>query len=74
MDKRAVPYTSGSVHQLNFGDMISASIVDPTVGVSSVILMKLYRDDNAYTGNAVTFQMDIHYQQDTLGSRTEYSK
>ena len=74
MDKRVIPYTSGSVHQLNYGDMISGSIVDPTVGVSSIIIMKLYRDDNAYAGNAVAYQFDIHYQQDSVGSRTEYSK
>jgi len=74
MNNRVIPYTSGSIHQLNYGDMISGSIVDPTVGVSSIIIMKLYRDDDAYTGNAICYQFDIHYLQDSLGSRTEYSK
>lgn len=44
------------------------------IGVSSIMLIKLYRDDNTYTGNAVTYQFDIHYQKDTIGSRQEFIK
>lgn len=76
MDQRVSSYTSGSLHQLNYGsNMISASMMASSgVGVSSVMLIKLYRDDNAYAGNAVTYQFDIHYIKDGQGSRTEYSK
>jgi len=39
-----------------------------------MMLVKLYRDDNTYTGDALTFQFDIHYEIDTVGSRQEYVK
>lgn len=76
MDQRVAPFTSGSLHQLNYGsNMISASMMAADgYGVSSIMLIKLYRDDNAYIGNAVTYQFDIHFQKDTIGSRSEYSK
>lgn len=76
MSRTAVTYTSGSIHQLSYGTLISGSILQSTtVGVSSIMLIKLYRDTgDTYTGNAVTYQFDIHYQKDSLGSRTEYVK
>ena len=72
MSTRAITWTSGSVHQLSYNPTpISGSSI---TGVSSIMLIKLYRDDNAYTGDCVTYQFDIHYQKDTLGSRTELNK
>jgi len=72
MDTRQVVYTSGSIQQLNYSaGGISGSHI---AGVSSLMLIKLYRDDNAYSGNAITYQFDIHHEIDTLGSRSEYSK
>lgn len=76
MPLRVLPYTSGSMHQLNYGTAISGSILGSGIGagVSSIMLIKLYRDDDTYTGNAITYQFDIHYEKDTLGSRTEFAK
>jgi hypothetical protein len=42
--------------------------------VSSIFLFKLYRNDNDYAGDALTYEFDIHYEMDSLGSNTEYSK
>lgn len=76
MNIPAVTYTSGSVHQLTYGSKISGSMLQTTtVGVSSIMLIKLYRDDNAtYSGNAVVYQMDIHFLKDSIGSRQEFIK
>ncbi len=72
MSQDEYPYTSGSMHQLTSGSVfISGSHIS---GISSLMLVKLYRDDNTYTGDAVTYQFDIHIQKDTLGSITELSK
>ena len=60
------PYTSGSIAQLTTGSAkISGSHISEE---SSMLLVKLYRDDNTYTGNAVTYQFDIHIEKDALGS------
>lgn len=75
MNVPVVQYTSGSTHQLSYGStMISGSMLTSGIGVSSMILMKLYRDDNTYSGNAIAYQLDIHYEKDSVGSRTEYAK
>jgi hypothetical protein len=72
MSNRVFPYTSGSIHQLNSG---SAPINGSGItGVSSIMLIKLYRDDTSYTGNVITYQFDIHILKDTLGSRASSSK
>jgi len=72
MDVDAMPYTSGSIHQLTGG---SATIDGSHItGVSSLMLIKLYRDDNTYTGNAATYQFDIHLQIDGFGSANKFSK
>lgn len=72
MASREYPYTSGSMHQLNYNPSgISGSHIS---GVSSMMLVKLYRDDNAYSGNAIAYQFDIHRAIDTMGSREEYAK
>lgn len=75
MNIPAVTYTSGSMHQLTYGSLISGSVINESViGVSSIMIIKLYRDDNTYTGNAVTYQFDIHYEKDTIGSRQQFVK
>jgi len=72
MATRAFAFTSGSMHQINYNTTgISGS---PITGVSSVMLMKLYRDDNAYAGDAVTYQFDIHFLKDSGGSINEFYK
>ena len=72
MDRKTFPYTSGSIQQLNSGSApISGSHI---TGVSSIMLIKLYRDDTAYSGDAATYQFDIPIMKNSLGSRTEYIK
>lgn len=72
MANKTMAYTSGSMHQLNSGSIsISGSSIN---GVSSIMLIKLYRDDNAYAGNALVYQFDIHYQKDGFGSINVYTK
>jgi hypothetical protein len=72
LDQDIVPYISGSVHQLTGGSgVISGSHIS---NVSSIMLIKLYRDDNTYSGAAVTYQFDIHICKDSLGSREIYIK
>ena len=72
MANKRLAYTSGSMHQLNSGSaMISGSNI---TGVSSIMIIKLYRDDNAYAGNALVYQFDIHYLKDGFGSFNEFTK
>jgi len=46
--------------------------------ISSILTIKLSRmgndDDDTYTGDALLKEFDIHYQIDTVGSRTELTK
>jgi len=75
MSTPAVTYTSGSMHQLTYGAKISGSMISETgMGVSSVMLIKLYRDSDLYAGNAVVYQFDIHYEIDSIGSHQEFVK
>ena len=67
-------YTSGNLHQItDFGEI---SGVGKTI--SSLMLIKLYRNDNidagAGTGDALAFELDIHFQIDSWGSFEEYAK
>jgi hypothetical protein len=70
MSTKAATYTSGTIHQLSYG----AAIAGTGHTISSVMEIKLYRDDNAYTGNVLATSFDIHFESDLLGSRTEYTK
>lgn len=72
MNRPAFVWTSGSIQQLSSGSApISGSSI---TGVSSIMLVVLYRDDNTYTGAANTYHLDIHVLKDTLGSHTTYNK
>jgi len=63
-------YVSGNLHQVSsFG-----AIAGTGKGISSILLMKVYREDNTTTGDVLGFQFDIHYEKDTIGSRTEFVK
>ena len=35
--------------------------------ISSIMIIKLYRDDNAYTGDVLTYEFDIHYTRSRFG-------
>lgn len=71
MDRAVKPYVSGQIHQIN-DSLIGISGEGKTL--SSMLLIKMYRDDNVYTGDALTYQFDIHYRIDSLGSNYEYIK
>ena len=64
-------YTSGSIAQIcEFPSIDGSSQVD----VSSILEVKLYRDDNVVSGDVLVKEFDVHYQIDQLGSREEYTK
>lgn len=60
-------YVSGNLHQL-VGT--GSGIAGTGKVISSILLMKLYRQDNVYTGDVLTFELDIHHQRDSDGSAT----
>jgi hypothetical protein len=65
-------YTSGSILQISAFPEIDGSAID---SVSSIIDVKLYRDDNVVAGDVLMKEFDIHYQIDQeRGSRQEYIK
>jgi len=65
----AFPYTSGTINQItNLG-----SIDTTGLSLSSVIQVKLTRTD-AVAGNINATFIDMHYERDSLGSRTESTK
>ena len=67
----AFPYTSGSILQIAEFPEIDGSAIDM---VSSIIDIKLYRDDNVVSGDVLLKEFDIHFQRDTFGSRQEFIK
>lgn len=66
----AITYTSGSIHQISSFPAITGS----GKGISSMLVVKLYRDDNTTTGDVLAFQFDFHYQVDSFGSSQEFIK
>lgn len=65
------PYTSGSILQIASFPEIDGSSIN---SISSVMDIKIYRDDNDVTGDVLLKEFDIHYQIDSYGSRQEYIK
>lgn len=58
---------------------IGTGITGTGKGISSIIMCRLTRvgsdgTSDTYTGNAALLSLDIHYETDTFGSRTEYIK
>jgi phage minor structural protein len=72
MNEYAVtPYVSGTIANIVKG----ADGIDGTgKEISSILKLKLYRDDNVYTGDMLVDQFDIHIEVDSLGSQEEYTK
>lgn len=63
-------YTSGNLSQIT-----AFTPIDGTgYGISSLLLVKLYRNDNVTTGDVLAWDFDIHYQIDTIGSLGEFTK
>lgn len=68
-------YTSGTLLQITDFAMIDGSGI---TGVSSILLVKVWRDDNvdggAGSGDALAYEFDVHYEKDQPASANEYSK
>lgn len=71
LNKYSATYVSGSLSQIIEGQTMIAGTGKK---VSSILKIKLYRNDNVYTGDFFADQFDIHYQQDSFGSVLEYVK
>jgi hypothetical protein len=74
-NNRVYTWTAGNLHQYDEFAFIDGSLISD---VSSIFLVKVYRDDNidagAGGGDALAWEFDFHYQINTLGSKTEYIK
>ena len=71
MDSLSFVYTSDTILQIGEFPLIEGSGIS---GVSSILDVKLYRDDNVVTGDVLLKEFDIHYEIDAPGSRTEFVK
>jgi hypothetical protein len=71
MDGLVIAYTSGNVHQIS-RNVLGIDGTGKTL--SSCLQIKLYRDDNVYTGDALATMFDIHIECDALGSSQEFVK
>jgi hypothetical protein len=67
----AFTYTSGSIMQIASFPEIDGTGKDT---VSSILDIKLYRDDNVVVGDVLVKEFDIHYQRDDRGSQGEFTK
>jgi hypothetical protein len=70
MNSYALTYTSGTIAQIIKGTGVSGS----GKTISSLLKMRLYRDDNVYTGDILMDSFDIHIEMDSIGSASEYTK
>lgn len=66
-------YSSGTIHQMSISPT-HAGISGSGKTISSILIVKFYRDSDPYSGDARFLQLDIHYERDGLGSRTESAK
>jgi len=67
----AFTYTSGAILQIVAFPGIDGTGID---SVSSMLDIRLYRDDNVVTGDVLVKEFDLHYQMDMMGSRQEFIK
>ena len=68
-----ITYSSGVIHQMWDFPSIDMSSVS---GVSCIVDWRIARDGDSdtYNGNMYLMEFDIHYEVDSLGSDTEYTK
>jgi len=66
----AFAYTSGSILQI----LKFPVIVGTGKTLSSILDMKVYRDDNVVSGDVLGKEFDIHFEINAPGSRQEYIK
>jgi hypothetical protein len=67
----AFTYTAGNMLQIAAFPDIDGSAIG---SVSSMMDIKLYREDNVAIGDVLTKEFDLHYEIDSLGSKEEYVK
>jgi hypothetical protein len=65
MNVNSATWASGTISNMIYG---SAAIDGTGKDESSILLIKLYRDDNAYTGDLLVDEFDIHYTLARFGS------
>lgn len=70
LDTYSYTYTSGTLGQISYSEPIDGT----GKTISSILLIKLYREDNTYTGDALVDDFDIHLLMDSVGSNYEYVK
>lgn len=67
MDTNSVVWTSGTISNTIYG---AEPISGIGKGPSSILLIKLYRDDISYSGDLLVDEFDIHYMVDKFGEGT----
>ena len=79
-----VTYVSGDLAQITLFPMIDMSSFTLDTDVSVIVDLKFFRDTgntsgkfsgaDAYVGDALSKEFDVHYRRDSVGSRLEYLK
>lgn len=67
----AFTYTSGNIAQITKFPAIDISTLN---GISTILIIKFWRDDNVYTGNALCRSVDFHFAFTSPGTLNEYSR
>jgi hypothetical protein len=71
MNDVLVPYPGYSIHNL----CLNQTGIDGTgMGFSSLLQVKIYRDDNVFVGDCPVFGFDIHIEIDSFGTGDEFVK
>lgn len=71
MDQYALTYDGGAT----ISNIIhNSGITGGDRTISSIMKLRLYRDDNVYPGDMLVDQFDIHIEVDSFGSKDEYIK
>jgi hypothetical protein len=70
MQTYLITYVSGSICQLIHGEGIDGT----GYTFSSLLKLRLYRDDNGYVGDILVDQFDIHFEIDSFGTSSQYAK
>lgn len=66
MNTNTSTWTTGTISDILYA---SAGAISGTgMTASSILIMKLYRDDNVYDGDLLVDQFDIHYIRDKFGA------
>jgi hypothetical protein len=71
MSTKVYTYTSGTIGQISDN---ATGISGTGKTISSILQVKLYRDDNAYTGDVLVTSFDIHIEIDGFGSESQFTK